>query len=267
MQASRFGVRWLPFVSSPSKQIDRSSNINKPSHKNCFWRGKGGGFWGIAYTHSCHLIHRILLRVGGLSQEERECLLVCLRLTEAILFRLCFQLVRATLSIFWLVAKRGRYSLNQAHTTEYLLLLMIFHSWTLRNTFFSMNNPCKEDQDENTVVGFEVPRSPDSSYNSVYPGTEDEARDPPIVPAHLQHTLLSYPPQRDNDVTLPLPQNVTLNHLYIENRETPRSVVALGLTHRFHSKFVTVVLYKPVPRRGNTSSWDVLKYRRVWSLH
>lgn len=117
-----------------------------------------------------------------------------------------------------------------------------------------MNNPCKEDQDENTVVGFEVPRSPDSSYNSVYPGTEDEARDPPIVPAHLQHTLLSYPPQRDNDVTLPLPQNVTLNHLYIENRETPRSVVALGLTHRFHSKFVTVVLYKPVPRRGNTSS-------------
>ncbi|KAF3454961.1 hypothetical protein FNV43_RR05409 [Rhamnella rubrinervis] len=109
-------------------------------------------------------------------------------------------------------------------------------------------------QDEATVVGFEVPRSPDSSYNNVYPGNEDESRDPPIVPPHLQHTLLSCPSNRDASGTLPVPQNVTLNHLYIENRETPRSVVALGLTHRFQSKFVTVVLYKPVQRRGSTGT-------------
>ncbi|TKY67184.1 SNF1-related protein kinase regulatory subunit beta-3 [Spatholobus suberectus] len=107
--------------------------------------------------------------------------------------------------------------------------------------------------DEATVVGFEVPKSPDSSYNNVYPGNEDEARDPPMVPSHLQHTLLNYPANRDTAGTLPLPQNVILNHLYIENRESPRSVVALGFTHRFRSKYVTVVLYKPVQRRGNTS--------------
>lgn len=109
-------------------------------------------------------------------------------------------------------------------------------------------------QDEATVVGFEVPKSPDSSYNNVYPGSEDESRDPPSVPPHLQHTLLSVPSSRDASGTLPVPQNVTLNHLYIENRETPRSVVALGLTHRFRSKFVTVVLYKPVQRRGSAST-------------
>ncbi|KAG4967393.1 hypothetical protein JHK87_033044 [Glycine soja] len=119
--------------------------------------------------------------------------------------------------------------------------------------FSKMSNSHSENHDEATVVGFEVPKSPDSSYNNVYPGNEDEARDPPMVPSHLQHTLLNYPANRDTAGTVPLPKNVILNHLYIENRESPRSVVALGFTHRFRSKYVTVVLYKPVQRRGNTS--------------
>ncbi|KAJ6765518.1 SNF1-RELATED PROTEIN KINASE REGULATORY SUBUNIT BETA-1 [Salix purpurea] len=125
---------------------------------------------------------------------------------------------------------------------------------TLHFAIFNMSNQYSEDPEEATVVGFEVPRSPDSSYNNVYPGNEDEVRDPPSVPPHLQHSLLSYPASADTSETLPLPQNVILNHLYIENREAPRSVVALGFTHRFHSKFVTVVLYKPVQRRGSTST-------------
>ncbi|KAL5994108.1 SNF1-related protein kinase regulatory subunit beta-3 [Asimina triloba] len=100
-------------------------------------------------------------------------------------------------------------------------------------------------------MGFEVPRSPDSSYNNAFPGNEDEGRDPPTVPPHLQHTLLNFPTSREAYTGgLPLPQDVVLNHLYIENREVPRSVVALGITHRFRSKFVTVVLYKPIPRGG-----------------
>lgn len=115
-------------------------------------------------------------------------------------------------------------------------------------------NPYGEDQGEATVAGFEVPRSPDSSYNNVFPGNGDETRDPPVVPPHLQHTLLSCPTSRDPSVSLPLPRNVTLNHLYIENREPSRPVVALGITHRFRSKFVTVVLYKPVQRRGSTGN-------------
>ncbi|KAM0823807.1 hypothetical protein ACQ4PT_070625 [Festuca glaucescens] len=98
------------------------------------------------------------------------------------------------------------------------------------------------------VVGFEVPASPDSSYSNPLPGNEDEAREPPLVPSHLQHTLLSFPPSHDDSSSLPLPQPVVLNHLYIE-KENSRSVVALGITHRFKAKFVTVVLYKPVQRR------------------
>ncbi|KAJ7947855.1 SNF1-related protein kinase regulatory subunit beta [Quillaja saponaria] len=113
-----------------------------------------------------------------------------------------------------------------------------------------MSSSQTEDHDEATVVGFEVPKSPDSSYTNAYPGNEDEAQDPPLVPPHLQHSVLNYPASGDASGTLPLPQNVILNHLYIENRESPRSVVALGITHRFRSKYVTVVLYKPVQRRG-----------------
>lgn len=100
-----------------------------------------------------------------------------------------------------------------------------------------------------SVVGFDVPNSPEASYNNVYPGNEDEGREPPALPPHLQRTLLNQPTTSDTCGSLPSPQNVTLNHLYIENREPPRSVVALGVTHRFRAKFVTVVLYKPVPRR------------------
>ncbi|CAA7039111.1 unnamed protein product [Microthlaspi erraticum] len=112
---------------------------------------------------------------------------------------------------------------------------------------FNMNNQSPEDT---TVEGFEVPVSPVSSYNNVYSSTEDETRDPPAVPPHLQHTLLGNPGSTELDS---VPQNVVLNHLYIENRDAPRSVVALGFSHRFRSKYVTVVIYKPVQRRGNAN--------------
>jgi hypothetical protein len=88
------------------------------------------------------------------------------------------------------------------------------------------------------VIGFEIPASPDASYNNLVPGNEE----PPLVPPHLQHTLLSFPPSHDDSCSLPPPQNVVLILFYIE-RENTRSVVALGITHRLRVKFVTVVLY------------------------
>lgn len=46
----------------------------------------------------------------------------------------------------------------------------------------------------------------------------------------------------------PKPQHVVLNHVFIEKGWPSQSVVALGLTHRFQSKYVTVVLYKPLQK-------------------
>ncbi|GAA0160299.1 kinase modulator [Lithospermum erythrorhizon] len=110
------------------------------------------------------------------------------------------------------------------------------------------HHPHDHTTDSPTVAGFEVPRSPDSSYNNIYPLTEQDGREPPEVPPHLRQTVLDYPARGDTSTSLPQPQNCTLNHLYYENQGTSRSVVVLGLTNRFRSKYVTVVLYKPVYR-------------------
>ncbi|CAI5477026.1 unnamed protein product [Closterium sp. Yama58-4] len=66
------------------------------------------------------------------------------------------------------------------------------------------------------VAGFEPPRSPVSSYNDPFPVPEDFAKEPPLLPPHLQLTLLNVPVAGDAPTTLPRPQHVILNHLYVE---------------------------------------------------
>ncbi|XP_031111634.1 SNF1-related protein kinase regulatory subunit beta-3-like [Ipomoea triloba] len=99
----------------------------------------------------------------------------------------------------------------------------------------------------------EAPISPDSSYNNAYTAYEDEGREPPLLPPQLQMAVLNHQTNRDESATLPSPGHVTVNHLYTDtySREAPAEAVALSTTQRFHSKYVTVVLYKPSPRRGS----------------
>ncbi|KAI6669685.1 hypothetical protein NL676_004570 [Syzygium grande] len=97
-----------------------------------------------------------------------------------------------------------------------------------------------------SVAEFEVPSSPDSSYSQVLPAEEDFAKEPVVIPPQLRLTVLD---TENPDETAPVkPQHVVLNHLFLEKGRTPQSVVALGLTHRFQSKYVTVVLYKQLRR-------------------
>ncbi|WOG83148.1 hypothetical protein DCAR_0102322 [Daucus carota subsp. sativus] len=77
-------------------------------------------------------------------------------------------------------------------------------------------------------------QSPDSSYNNTKLSAEDFAKEPPLVPPHLQMTLLN--------------GHVVLNHLYGQKGRASPSVVVLGSTHRFLSKYVMVVLYKSKQR-------------------
>ncbi|KAM7528265.1 hypothetical protein LguiB_031675 [Lonicera macranthoides] len=102
-----------------------------------------------------------------------------------------------------------------------------------------------------SVVEFEAPSSPDSSYSQALPGEEDFAKEPVVVPPQLHVTVLgSDNSEEANSSSSPKPQHVVLNHLFIEKGWASQSVVALGLTHRFQSKYVTVVLYKPLQRKG-----------------
>lgn len=101
-------------------------------------------------------------------------------------------------------------------------------------------------EDTESISGFEPPQSPDGSYNNSELNQEDFAKEPPLVPPHLNLTLLNVPSVCTEVPLLSLsrPQHVVLNHLYMQKGRSCSSVVALGSTHRFKSKYVTVVLYK-----------------------
>lgn len=97
-----------------------------------------------------------------------------------------------------------------------------------------------------SIAEFEAPPSPDSSYGQAYPGDEDFAKEPVVVPPQLHLTVLGKENLAEDIPSKP--QHVVLNHLFIEKGWASQSVVALGLTHRFQSKYVTMVLYKPLKR-------------------
>ncbi|KAK1281414.1 SNF1-related protein kinase regulatory subunit beta-1 [Acorus gramineus] len=97
-----------------------------------------------------------------------------------------------------------------------------------------------------SISGFEAPQSPDSSYSHVYPPDEDYAKEPHVLPPQLHLTVLGMEDEEEEPPSKP--RHVVLNHLFIEKGWGAQSLVALGLTHRFQSKYVTVVLYKPLPR-------------------
>ncbi|KVH88507.1 5-AMP-activated protein kinase, beta subunit, interaction domain-containing protein [Cynara cardunculus var. scolymus] len=104
-------------------------------------------------------------------------------------------------------------------------------------------------EDIQSISGFEPPGSPDSSYNHLQLDNEDYAKEPPLVPPHLQMTLLNVPsPHMEIPSPFSRPQHVVLNHLYMQKGRSSTSIVALGSTNRFLSKYVTVVLYKPIQR-------------------
>jgi len=102
-----------------------------------------------------------------------------------------------------------------------------------------------------SVAEFEGPSSPESSYGQAFPGEEEFAKEPAVAPSQLHVTVLGMENSADPDPPLSSsskPQHVLLNHLFIEKGWPSQQMVAMGLTHRFESKYVTVVLYKPLKK-------------------
>ncbi|KAK2359131.1 SNF1-related protein kinase regulatory subunit beta-2 [Trifolium repens] len=115
-------------------------------------------------------------------------------------------------------------------------------------------------EDIGSISGFEPPQSPTSSYDNVQPSSEDYAKEPPLVPPHFAMTLLNVPTTNmEIEPPMPRPQHGVLNHLYMQKEKSSTSstssksspsVVALGTTHRYQAKYVTVVLYKPLQKKS-----------------
>lgn len=85
------------------------------------------------------------------------------------------------------------------------------------------------------------PASPLSSYTSEIDPNEDYSKEPPQLPPHLKLSLLNHAPWRNDPNLLPVPQHVTVNHLY--TAPSVDGVMVMGVTNRFHNKFVTTVMY------------------------
>eukprot|EP00238_Polyblepharides_amylifera_P013974 CAMPEP_0196575652 /NCGR_PEP_ID=MMETSP1081-20130531/5082_1 /TAXON_ID=36882 /ORGANISM="Pyramimonas amylifera, Strain CCMP720" /LENGTH=226 /DNA_ID=CAMNT_0041894017 /DNA_START=384 /DNA_END=1064 /DNA_ORIENTATION=- len=96
-----------------------------------------------------------------------------------------------------------------------------------------------------SLSGFKSPPSPPSSYNQMLPPSEDYAKEPPTIPPQLLLTLLNCPTSLENPTMLPRPQHVILNHMYFEKSKKVWGARVLGTTHRYRTKYITVVMYKP----------------------
>ncbi|KAL7185957.1 hypothetical protein ACSBR2_027834 [Camellia fascicularis] len=95
----------------------------------------------------------------------------------------------------------------------------------------------------------ESPSSPFSSYNNLPFSLEDFNEKLPELPPLLQQSPLDQSSSsRDSTESLEKPLAAVLNHLYIQKGRTGESLVALNSTHRFRTKYVTVVLYKPLKK-------------------
>lgn len=97
----------------------------------------------------------------------------------------------------------------------------------------------------NNIHWPESPPSPASSYNSEPFSSRDFNEKLPDLPPLLQQTPLNQPSSsRDGVETLEKPLPAVLNHLYFQKGHTGQSLVALTSTHRFRSKYVSLVLFK-----------------------
>ncbi|KAF0923414.1 hypothetical protein E2562_006318 [Oryza meyeriana var. granulata] len=97
-----------------------------------------------------------------------------------------------------------------------------------------------------SVAEFDAPPSPEHSYDLQLPGDEEFAKEPPTLPPQLVMSVLGGTDNSEEHT--PKPKHVVLNHLYIEKGWGSQSLLALGVTHRFQSKYVSFVLYKPLRR-------------------
>lgn len=95
------------------------------------------------------------------------------------------------------------------------------------------------------LSGFDPPPSPPHSYSSPASAPEDFLKEPPAMPAQLQLSLLNVPPALDAIAALPRPQHVILNHVYLQRSAGVTTAMVVGATHRYQSKYITTVMYKP----------------------
>ena len=94
-----------------------------------------------------------------------------------------------------------------------------------------------------SLDSFLAPSSPPESYNNALFTPEDFAKEPPACPPHLHLTLLNVPQIPDAPNLLPRPMHTVLNHVF-HDKSQQGGVSVMGTTHRYRSKYVTLVYFR-----------------------
>jgi hypothetical protein len=80
----------------------------------------------------------------------------------------------------------------------------------------------------------------------------DSSNRPPALPPHLRHIILNKPAPTIDPQSLPVPQYVSLNHLYCTAIKD--GMMVLGATQRYREKYFTIVFYSVMPQSGTQYS-------------
>eukprot|EP01122_Echinamoeba_exundans_P016728 TRINITY_DN8575_c0_g1_i1.p1 TRINITY_DN8575_c0_g1~~TRINITY_DN8575_c0_g1_i1.p1 ORF type:complete len:521 (-),score=66.56 TRINITY_DN8575_c0_g1_i1:86-1648(-) len=109
-----------------------------------------------------------------------------------------------------------------------------------------------------SIPEFAPAGSPGGSSSPVKSTTATSASNrvvgPPDLPVYLERALLNSGPVADDPSILPLPPRSMLNHVYERNASLELKHMILGMTSRYRDKFVTVVMYKPLPHAHSSTS-------------
>ena len=118
---------------------------------------------------------------------------------------------------------------------------------TVADTVGNINNYVSLDDfvPDSEVIPSRNATRPHLPYVTEGPNEEDFTKEPPNLPPHLRQITLNAPPFPESGHLLPVPQPVTMNHLYCTTiRER---LIVQGVSQRYKSKFVTTVYYSIMP--------------------
>jgi len=95
--------------------------------------------------------------------------------------------------------------------------------------------------DENFFGKSKEQKISNDEFSQVIPDIDEYTKEPLPLPPHLRHIILNKSTASDNPLALPVPQVVSLYHLYCTAIKD--ELMVLGATQRYKEKYSTIVFY------------------------
>jgi len=109
------------------------------------------------------------------------------------------------------------------------------------NNFIDVSEFTPYTGDENFFEKSKERKIPDFEFRQNIPDLDEYTKEPPALPPHLRHIILNREAPTADPLALPVPQHVTLNHLYCTAIKD--GMMVLGATQRYKEKHATIVYY------------------------